>query len=186
MWGPSCDQTIYPFSCSRSDDQTGSIVTCLDSFPGSCLTGVETKAYALDVDGIAEQLVIMASNVKLDSSSLSSNESYLMCYARFGAIASESLHDYAGDIHKAPLVINKPKAGRWYIVASFHGRESQLVQSTNSSSKICFSVNAKVLGCPMGKAGPNCGQQIYMLQVRQSKSFISKSKNTQHDGVYIY
>ncbi|KAF8088311.1 hypothetical protein N665_0546s0039 [Sinapis alba] len=147
MWGPSCNQTIYPLSCSRFDNQTGSVVSCSDSSPSSCLTGVETKTYALDVDGIAEQLVITASDLKVDS-----NESYLMCYARFGAIASETLHDYAGDIHKVALVINKPKAGRWYI-------------STNSSSnKICFSMNVKVIGCPMGKAGPNCGQQIYMLQ----------------------
>uniref|UniRef100_A0A1J3JQ93 Transmembrane protein 8B n=1 Tax=Noccaea caerulescens TaxID=107243 RepID=A0A1J3JQ93_NOCCA len=155
MWGPSCNQTIYPLSCSRFDNQTGSVVSCTDSVPSSCLTGVETKTYALDVDGIAEQLVIMASNVKVDS-----NETYLMCYARFGAIASETLHDYAGDIHKAPLVINKPKAGRWYIVASSH----RLVQGTSSSSKVCFSMNVKVLGCPQGKAGSNCGQQIYMLQ----------------------
>lgn len=172
MWGPSCNQTIYPLSCSRSDNQTGSVISCSDSFPSSCLTGVETKTYALDVDGIAEQLVIMASNVKVDS-----NESYLMCYARFGAIASETLHDYAGDIHKVPLVINKPKAGRWYIVASFSGRENRLVQGTNSSSKVCFSMNVKVLGCPVGKAGPNCGQQIYMLQVICSKKLLSMSKS---------
>lgn len=166
MWGPSCNQTIYPLSCSRFDNQTGSVISCSDSFPSSCLTGTETKTYALDVDGIAEQLVIMASNVQVDS-----NESYLMCYARFGAIASETLHDYAGDIHKVPLVIKKPKAGRWYIVASLSGRENRLVQGTNSSSKVCFSVNVKVLGCPIGKAGPNCGQQIYMLQVSSSKIF---------------
>ena len=151
MWGPSCNQTIYPLPCSRFDNQTGSVVSCSDSSPISCLNGVETKIYALDVDGIAEQLVITASNVKVDS-----NESYLMCYARFGAIASETLHDYSGDIHKVALVINKPKAGRWYI-------------STNSSSKVCFSVNVKVIGCPMGKAGPNCVQQLYMLQVTFSK-----------------
>ncbi|XP_010518264.1 PREDICTED: uncharacterized protein LOC109124658 isoform X2 [Camelina sativa] len=159
MWGPSCNQTIYPLSCSRFDNQTGSVISCSDSFPSSCLTAAETKTYALDVDGIAEQLVIMASNVKVNS-----NESYLMCYARFGAIASETLHDYAADIHKVPLVIKKPKAGRWYIVVSLSGRENRLVQGTNSSSKVCFSLNVKVLGCPVGKAGPNCGQQIYMLQ----------------------
>ncbi|KAL0896315.1 hypothetical protein Bca101_080276 [Brassica carinata] len=146
MWGPSCNQTIYPLLCSRFDNQTGSVASCSDSSPSSCLMGVERKTYALDVDGIAEQLVITASNVKVDS-----NESYLMCYARFGAIASETLHDYAGDIQKVALVINKPKAGRWYI-------------GTNSSSKVCFSMNVKVVGCPMGKAGPNCVQQIYMLQ----------------------
>ncbi|KAJ0259134.1 hypothetical protein HA466_0055280 [Hirschfeldia incana] len=146
MWGPSCNQTIYPLSCSRLDNKTGSVLSCSDSSPSSCLTGVETRTYALDVDGIAEQLVITASDVKSDS-----NESYLMCYARFGAIASETLHDYAGDIHKVALVINKPKAGRWYI-------------GTNSSSKVCFSMNVKVKGCPMGKAGPNCVQQLYMLQ----------------------
>ncbi|ESQ39243.1 hypothetical protein EUTSA_v10001314mg [Eutrema salsugineum] len=159
MWGPSCNQTIYALSCSRFDNQAASVVSCSDSIPSSCLTSVETKTYALDVDEIAEQLVIMASNLKVDS-----NETYLMCYARFGAIASETLHDYAGNIHKLPLVINKPKAGRWYIVASFPGRENRLLQGTNSSSKVCFSMNVKVLGCPMGKAGPNCGQQIHMLQ----------------------
>ncbi|KAJ0258657.1 Transmembrane protein-like protein [Hirschfeldia incana] len=168
MWGPSCNRTIYPLSCSRFDNQTGSVVSCSDSSPNSCLTGVETKTYALDVDGISEQLVIMASNVKVDS-----NESYLMCYARFGAIASETLHDYAGDIHKAPLVINKPKVGRWYIVASFSGRENRLVQGTNASSKVCFSLNVKVLGCPVGKAGPNCGQQIYMLQAVLGRGWLT-------------
>ncbi|KAJ4892412.1 transmembrane protein-related [Raphanus sativus] len=168
MWGPSCNQTIYPLSCSRFDNQTGSVVSCSDSSPNSCLTGVETKTYALDVDGIAEQLVIMASSVKVDS-----NESYLMCYARFGAIASETLHDYAGDIHKAPLVINKPKVGRWYLVASLSGRENRLVQGTHSSSKVCFSMNVKVLGCPMGKAGPNCRQQIYMLQAVMGRGWLT-------------
>ena len=169
MWGPSCNQTIYPLSCSRFDNQTGSVVSCSDSSPNSCLTGVETKTYALDVDGISEQLVITASSVKVDS-----NESYLMCYARFGAIASETLHDYAGDIHKAPLVINKPKVGRWYIVASFSGRENRLVQGTSdSSSKVCFSLNVKVLGCPVGKAGPNCGQQIYMLQAVMRRGWLT-------------
>ncbi|CAN8286173.1 unnamed protein product [Cochlearia groenlandica] len=167
MWGPSCNQTIYPLSCSRFDNQTGSVVSCSDSLPSSCLTGVETKTYALDVDGIAEQLVIMASNVKLDS-----NETYLMCYARFGAIASETLHDYAGDIHKVPLVITKPKAGRWYIIVS-SGRENRLVQDTNSSSKVCFSIDVKVLGCPEGKAGPNCGQQIYMLQAVMRRGWLT-------------
>ncbi|RID61390.1 hypothetical protein BRARA_E00544 [Brassica rapa] len=161
MWGPSCNQTIHPLSCSRFDNQTGSVVSCSDSSPNSCLTGAETKTYALDVDGISEQLVITASNVKVDS-----NESYLMCYARFGAIASETLHDYAGDIHKAPLVINKPKVGRWYIVASFSG-------ATDSSSKVCFSLNVKVLGCPVGKAGPNCGQQIYMLQAVMRRGWLT-------------
>ncbi|XP_018479147.2 uncharacterized protein LOC108850055 isoform X1 [Raphanus sativus] len=155
IWGPSCNQTIYPLSCSQFGNQTGSVVSCSDSSPSSCLTGVETRTYALDVDGIAEQLVITASDVKVDS-----NESYLMCYARFGAIASKTLHDYAGDIHKVALVIHKPKAGRWYI-------------ATNASSKVCFSMNVKVIGCPMGKAGPNCVQQIYMLQAVMRKESLT-------------
>ncbi|XP_013634190.1 PREDICTED: uncharacterized protein LOC106339871 [Brassica oleracea var. oleracea] len=162
MWGPSCNQTIYHLSCSRFDNQTGNVVSCTDSSPNSCLTGVETKTYALDVDGIAEQLVITASNVKVDS-----NESSLMCYARFGAIASETLHDYAGDIRKAALVINKPKAGRWYI-------------GTNSSSKVCFSMNVKVIGCPMGKAGPNCVQQLYMLQ-----AVMRRESSTPFESYYL-
>ncbi|CAF2303508.1 unnamed protein product [Brassica napus] len=162
MWGPSCNQTIYPLSCCRLDNQTGSMVSCSDSSPNSCLSGAETKTYALDVDGIAEQLVITASNLKVDS-----NESYLMCYARFGAIASETLHDYSGDIHKVALVINKPKAGRWYI-------------STNSSSKVCFSVNVKVIGCPMGKAGPNCVQQLYMLQ-----AVMRRESSTPFESYYL-
>jgi hypothetical protein len=168
MWGPFCNQTIYPLSCSRFDNQTASVISCADSFPSSCLTGAETKTYALDVDGIAEQLVIMASNVKVDS-----NESYLMCYARFEAFASETLHDYAADIHKVPLIVNKPKAGRWYIVISLSGRENRFAQGTNSSSRVCFSINVKVLGCPVGKAGPNCGQQIYILQAVMRRGWLT-------------
>ncbi|KAG7644464.1 NGX6/PGAP6/MYMK [Arabidopsis suecica] len=168
MWGPFCNQTIYPLSCSRFDNQTATVISCADSFPSSCLTGAETKTYALDVDGIAEQLVIMASNVKVDS-----NESYLMCYARFEAFASETLHDYAADIHKVPLIVNKPKAGRWYIVISLSGRENRFAQGTNSSSRVCFSINVKVLGCPVGKAGPNCGQQIYILQAVMRRGWLT-------------
>ncbi|XP_010523764.1 PREDICTED: uncharacterized protein LOC104802040 [Tarenaya hassleriana] len=173
MWGPFCNQTIYPLSCSRSDNQTGSIVSCVDSFSSSCLAGGETRAYSLDIDGIAEQLVITASNMNSDSIGGSGNGSSLMSYARYGAIASETMHDYAGDIHKAPLVINSPNAGRWYVVTSFSGQQNQTELGTNSSSQVCYSMNAKVVGCPAGKAGPNCGQQIYTLQAVMGKGLVT-------------
>ncbi|GAY51476.1 hypothetical protein CUMW_134460, partial [Citrus unshiu] len=134
MWGQYCNQSVDPLSCVRSDSYnlteqfpdsklnnktTENGIFCRNSFDSPCHGNGEIKVFFLDVLGIAEQLIIMAMNVTFSmtqsNNTLNAGGANIMCFARHGAMPSEILHDYSGDISNGPLIVDSPKVGRWYI-----------------------------------------------------------------------
>ncbi|KAL6128677.1 hypothetical protein ACLB2K_072032 [Fragaria x ananassa] len=148
MWGQYCNQTIYPLPCSLSGRYNGAEnsseansynrtmdygISCKNDLETSCQGDWEPKFYSLDVVGISQELNIAAVDVWLNET-LSNNtrngsDINLMCFARHGALPSESLHDYS-----------------------------------NTSIGVCYSMEVKLLECPLGKAGANCTWETYTLQ----------------------
>ncbi len=66
-----------------------------------------------------KQFTILALNASL-STALSNNTfkasgTNLTYHVLHCAMPSTALHDYSGDINKAPWVIYSPKVGRWFI-----------------------------------------------------------------------
>lgn len=183
MWGQYCNQTVDLLSCADnynlsenlSDtkliNQTAeNVIFCRNSNGNSCHGGLEPKIYALDVMGIAEQLNIVAANMKLNETA-SSNGTWnasgiaLMCYARHGAIPQATLHDYSANISEEPLVISSPKVGRWYIAVHVHNLSNEIGGVEDMNVKACYILDWLVFECPEGKAGFNCSWERYMLQV---------------------
>lgn len=178
MSGQFCNRTVDSLSClhsydflkGSSDNQTlgemaDDIVRCRSTDNETCHEAEEAKVFSLNVVGIAEKLTIAASNISFSltqsSNGENNNEIVLICYARHGAMPSNVLHDYSGNISHAPLVIPTPKIGQWYFT----------IQPINLSNgrigigkKVCYSPEWKMLQCPHGKAGPNCTWERYMLQ----------------------
>ncbi|KAH9731872.1 transmembrane protein-like protein [Citrus sinensis] len=134
MWGQYCNQSVDPLSCVRSDSYnlteqfpdsklnnktTENGIFCRNSFDSPCHGNGEIKVFFLDVLGIAEQLIIMAMNVTFSmtqsNNTLNAGGANIVCFARHGAMPSEILHDYSGDISNGPLIVDSPKVGRWYI-----------------------------------------------------------------------
>ncbi|XAR54043.1 hypothetical protein NMG60_11029025 [Bertholletia excelsa] len=174
FWGRYCNQTIDLLSCvetknmsdAKSDNQTAeNVVSCRNSKGDSCHGYDETKIYSLDVVGIAEQLTILATNLRTnDTSSGNASGIILTCYARHGAIPLASLHDYSSNITEEPLIINSPKVGRWYITIHFVNLSSEMEGASDMNRKICYSLNWQVLQCPEEKAGEFCTWERYVLQ----------------------
>lgn len=140
------------------------MVSCRN-FEVSCHGEGESKVYSLEVVGIAEQLIIAATNVSLHASNATTNAggTNLMCFARHGAMPSMALHDYSIDINKGPLVIQSPKLGRWFIAILPVNISSKFGGIQNPS--VCYFLYAQVRECPPGKAGLNCTSERYMLEV---------------------
>ncbi|GMI98417.1 hypothetical protein like AT2G46060 [Hibiscus trionum] len=173
--GQYCNQTIEMLSCGRSGNSSGngsvsgfnqSMVTCRNNFHTSCLGDGEMKIYSLEILQIAESLTLSVQNPRLRPLNSTGNSSRidLMCFARYGATASATLHDYSGNLNQSPLVIHFPKVGLWYfsILALNVSKEIEVAQS--NVSKVCYSLELQELECPLGKAGPNCSSERYMLQ----------------------
>jgi hypothetical protein len=175
---------VDPLSCVPSDsyfpvgnlsgdmshNQTNeNVISCKSSFETSCLGDSEPKVYSLDVLAVAEQLTIMAMDIKFNV--IAANDSgnvtgiNLMCFARHGAIPSATLHDYSSNIREAPLSILSPKVGRWYIAILPVNISKELGGTQNTTTKVCYSMETQVLECPIGKAGSNCIWERYILQV---------------------
>lgn len=171
--GPNCNQTIDMVSCSQSLPNTGtfSLSTCENSLDLSCLNYGELKLYYLDVENIASHFTITATNFELNHTSSVNNSAALdgfslMIYARYNVIPFSDIYDYSADIKHAPLIVNLPKIGRWYIAV-------QVVNQTTKSyysSKVCFSFAWKINNCNNGNAGPNCTWNAHMLQRLPRKS----------------
>ncbi|XP_023548539.1 uncharacterized protein LOC111807178 [Cucurbita pepo subsp. pepo] len=189
MFGQYCNQTVDPLSCSLSDGRNiaenvleamsynrtvESLLACGSTFKTFCLQDGDPKMYHLDVEGVAEELTISATNVSLNltKSDSSSNISgiCLMGFARLGAIPSVVLHDYSSNLTTGPLVIRSPKVGRWYIsIAPLDlSKELRTVPANNVS--VCYSMESYVLQCPYGKTGPNCTWNRYVLQAIVARS----------------
>lgn len=179
MWGQYCNQTINSLSCFLSDsyNSTENMVSC-KNFETFCHGEGEVKVYLLEILGVAEQLTIMALNASLrttvSNNTLKASGTNLTYYVRHGAMPSMALHDYSGDINKAPLVIHSPKVGRWFI-AVVPGLSKEVSGSQNSSIQVCYSITWQVDQCPLGKAGLNCTSERYVLQVSFDECVLSVS-----------
>ncbi|XP_023513597.1 uncharacterized protein LOC111778156 isoform X1 [Cucurbita pepo subsp. pepo] len=191
MFGQYCNHTVDPLSCSLFDghnlaenileamsyNQTGeSLVACRSTLKPSCLGDGEPKIYYLDVEGVAEELTISATNVRPNLTQ-SDNSSYvggisLTGFTRLGAIPSVALHDYSSNLNTGPLIIRSPKVGRWYISIIPINVSKELESVSANNVRICYSMESYVLQCPYGKTGPNCAWNRYFLQaiVRRGSS----------------
>ncbi|XP_061361226.1 uncharacterized protein LOC133305107 [Gastrolobium bilobum] len=175
MRGDFCNSTVYPLSCTASDVNNALeattnnpmleiLVTCKSNFETFCVHEGVTNFLSLDIMNVAEEFTIMATNVRLNvtpsNNTSGANDVSLMCFIRHGAMPSVTLHDYFSDLYKAPLVIPSPSIGRWYISIV----PVNLTKTQDSDVRVCYSVESHVLHCPLGKAGPNCTMDSYMLQ----------------------
>lgn len=203
FWGQFCNQTIESLSCSASDAYVSStadfagdsyngtvkdVVSC-SSVGDSCHGDNETKVFSLEITGMAEQFTISGKNIRLNGS-LSFNNTdeagdvVLMCYARYGAIALASLHDYSRDISKGPLTVPLPRAGRWYVTIAPFNLTKGFDRVQDSTMRVCYSLTWRVAECPSGKAGFNCSWDMYTLQtvLRKNPSLPFESYYTPPDG----
>lgn len=177
MQGQYCNQTVELLSCGLSGSSSGngsvsgffnqSMVSCRNNFETSCHGDGEMKVYSLDILRITEFLTISAQNVRFRPLNSTRNSSGidLMCFARYGAMPSATVHDYSGTLNKSPLVIQSPKVGHWYFSILPLNISKAIGGSQNNVSKVCYSLELQELECPLGKAGPNCSSERYMLQV---------------------
>ncbi|KAK4745281.1 hypothetical protein SAY87_011593 [Trapa incisa] len=175
-WGQYCNQTIDSLSCALSNSNNGtdsysqprSVLSCKNSFETSCLGSEEVKTYYFDVLEMAEELTVMATDFRFSSapSNKTGNSSgiNLICLVRHGSIASSAHHDYSGNISSAPLIIQSPMLGRWYLTILRSNFSKQTGEAKVFNSTLCFSIMLQVLKCPVGRAGPNCLWERYELQ----------------------
>lgn len=144
-------------------------VTCKSNFETFCVQEGVPEFYSLDITNMAEELTIMVANVSFNATvsnnTSGGNDVNLMCFARHGAIPSETLHDYSGDLNKAPLIIRNPLIGRLYISILPVNVTKGFGGTQDGNLKVCYSMESQVLKCPVGKAGPNCTMDTYTLQV---------------------
>ncbi|XP_028096285.1 uncharacterized protein LOC114296201 isoform X2 [Camellia sinensis] len=179
--GQYCNRTVDLLSCADNYNLTGNlsdtklynqteanVVSCTNSDGNSCHGDSEPKIYSLDVVDIAEQLTIMATNVRFNETAsngrVNDNGIILTCYARHGAIPLATLPDYSANISKNPLVIRSPKVGRWYIAIHLVNLSNEIGGVQDVNVNVCYSLDWQVLQCPEGKAGLNCTWERYMLQ----------------------
>ncbi|CAA0820756.1 transmembrane protein-related [Striga hermonthica] len=166
MLGQFCNQTVNVLSCNDSHNSTGvdlnnelykNATACTNANGISCHE--DMKIYSLDVMGISERLIFSAANLTFFNGTQALN-----CYVRYGAMPFDTVYDFSADLSKAPLVVDFPKAGRWYITVqpSDISNRTQSVQS--NSSRACYLLEWQILHCPVGKAGVNCTFERYMLQ----------------------
>ncbi|XP_071707803.1 uncharacterized protein [Rutidosis leptorrhynchoides] len=178
--GEFCNQTIEHLSCVDQNSTQGIITSCTNDGASSCFHTNESKFYSLDLFGVSEEIMISASNVTFNQTQSNGTNNgskiILMCYARYGGISSSFTHDYSGDINSSPLVIRSPKVGQWYITII------PLSHSNNSlvNMNVCYSLELKLLRCPIDKAGLNCTWERYMLQ-----TILRKSSSVPFESYYL-
>ncbi|XP_042001926.1 uncharacterized protein LOC121751274 [Salvia splendens] len=186
MWGQFCNQTVNVLSCSESYNLTA---TGLEngSFKGMNNNAVACRnangivcheegpdIYSLDVMGMVKEISIAVTNLTLNGtnpSNMAGNFS-LMCYARHGAVPLKSVYDFSIDISKASLVINFPKAGRWYITVQAVDNSNTSEMGQGHSFKTCYLLVWQVNRCPLERGGLNCTFETHNLQtvVRKDSS----------------
>ncbi|CAL5196051.1 unnamed protein product [Lathyrus oleraceus] len=180
MSGEFCNTTVNPLSCTASDVYNSlkstakkptveNAMTCKSNFETLCVEEGLPNLYSLDITNAVEELTIIAENIKLNitSSSKASGASdvKLLCFARNGAMPTNSLYDYSSDLNKSPLVIHSPLIGRWYISVLLPVNLTKKIGDTHDSDvKVCYSLESQMRQCPFGKAGPNCTMSSYTLQ----------------------
>ncbi|QCE02720.1 hypothetical protein DEO72_LG8g735 [Vigna unguiculata] len=179
MKGELCNSTVYPLSCTVSDAYNSvkatvtkplmeNVMTCKSNLDTFCAHEGVPELYSLDVTNMVEELIIKVENVKFNTTTSnntsSANDVRLMGFVRHGAIPSETLHDYSGDLNKAPLIIRYPLIGRLYISIVPVNVSKKSVGTLDGNLKVCYSMESQVLQCALGKAGPNCTMDSYTLQ----------------------
>ncbi|XP_076933575.1 uncharacterized protein LOC143599526 [Bidens hawaiensis] len=179
--GQFCNETVEHLSCIDQNSTQGIITTCRNDGERSCIQQKESKLYSLDLLGVTEEITISSTNVMFNQTLLpngANNDSniILMCYARQGSIPSSNAHDYSGNINNAPLVIRSPKVGRWYITVTTLNTSKEVMGSTD----VCYSLEWKLLQCPIGKAGSNCTWERYTLQ-----TIMRKNPSTPFESYYL-
>ncbi|KAL0426031.1 UNVERIFIED_CONTAM: hypothetical protein Sradi_1137900 [Sesamum radiatum] len=185
MLGPFCNQTVNMLSCNANNNLTGAgmdnewsrrmeknVIACRNVNGIVCHEDDEPKLYSVDVTGITEALFIAAANITFNQTQPSNitRSRGLMCYARHGSTPLEKTYDFSGDLSKAPLVINFPKAGRWFITIRPIDISNKSEEVQSNSSKVCYLLEWQVFQCPFDKAGLNCTMEKYMLQTVLRKS----------------
>ncbi|KAK4411420.1 hypothetical protein Sango_0215000 [Sesamum angolense] len=185
MLGPFCNQTVNMLSCNAKNNLTGAgmdnewyrrmeknVIACRNVNGIVCHEDDEPKLYSVDVTGITEALFIAAANITFNQTQPSNitRSRGLMCYARHGSTPLEKTYDFSGDLGKAPLVINFPKAGRWFITIQPIDISNKSEEVQSNSSKVCYLLEWQVFQCPFDKAGLNCTMEKYMLQTVLRKS----------------
>ncbi|KAE9595498.1 hypothetical protein Lalb_Chr17g0339421 [Lupinus albus] len=186
MMGEFCNNTVYPLSCTTYEVYKSSApkdtvmrplmenaITCKSNFDTFCVEEGVINTYSFDVINVAQELTINAVNIRFNNTSSnntsSANDFKLMCFARHGAMPSESLHDYSSDLTKGPLIIRSPLMGQLYIIVSPLNLTKEFGGTHGSDVKVCYSLESQVLQCPLGKAGPNCTMGSYTLQTVLSR-----------------
>ncbi|XP_020216622.1 uncharacterized protein LOC109800257 [Cajanus cajan] len=179
MRGELCNSTVYPLSCTASDvyntmketvkkPMMENVMSCKSNIETFCVQEGVPELYSLEITNVVEELTIMAANVRFNTTASNNisgaNDFNLMCFARHGAIPSETLHDYSGDLNKAPLIIRYPQIGNLYISISPVNVTKKFGGTLDDNLKVCYSMESQVLQCPLGKAGPNCTMDSYTLQ----------------------
>ncbi|GFZ16925.1 transmembrane protein-like protein [Actinidia rufa] len=182
LLGQYCNQTVDLLSCNDTYNLTEKlldsklyyqteedVVFCTNSGGNSCHGIGNPKIFSLDVLGLAEQITIMATNVRFNETASSNGTGNgsgitLMCYARHGTIPVATLHDYSASINEGPLVIRLPRVGRWYIAIHLVYFPKEIVGVQDTNGKVCYSLDWQVLQCPEGKAGLNCTWERYTFQ----------------------
>ncbi|KAK2965585.1 hypothetical protein RJ640_006200 [Escallonia rubra] len=198
MWGPYCNLSVNQLPCVGSssltrspldslvDNQTAVIVaSCGNVNEEFCSGDNEPKFYSLDIMDIAEKITIAARNVRFNQTQPSNGTNnssgiILMCYARRGAIPLSTMHDYSGNINDAPLVIQSPKVGRWYISIQPVNVSTTIWGVQDMSIKVCSSLEWQVHQCPVDKAGLNCTLERYALQ-----TFIRRNPLAPFESYYL-
>ncbi|RDX97239.1 Transmembrane protein 8B, partial [Mucuna pruriens] len=169
MRGDFCNSSVYPLSCAASDVSNAlvakvnksmleNLVTCKSDFVAFCVNEGVPNFFSLDIMNVVEEIIITTTNIRFNVTP--SNDFSLMCFVRHGAMPSVTWNDYSIDIAKSPLVIHSPLIGRWYISIV----PVNLTKTQDSNVRVCYSVESQVLQCPLGKAGPNCTMDSYLLQ----------------------
>ncbi|XP_059658383.1 uncharacterized protein LOC132304660 [Cornus florida] len=183
--GEFCSKTVYDLVCGYYDinefsrneqvasqmmDQTvGDVVSCKNSLEASCFELMEQKLYSLNFGETAEKLIIMVKSSKFDQTAfinytMEASGISLMCYARYSALPTPTLHDYSSNLSKGPLVIPLPKVGTWYFIIQPVNQPNLYGGGVEEKSNFCYSLEWDVLQCPLSKAGPNCNWKRYKLQ----------------------
>ncbi|KAL2330264.1 hypothetical protein Fmac_017845 [Flemingia macrophylla] len=175
MTGDFCNSTVYPLSCTASDFSNSleanvnksvleNLVTCKSNFETFCVHEGLPSYFSLDILNVAEKIIITATNIRFNvtpsNNTYGTNDIILMCFVRHGAMPSVTHYDHSIDIAKTPLIIQSPLIGRWYISIE----PVNLTKIQENNVRVCYSVKSQVLQCPLGKAGPNCTMDSYLLQ----------------------
>ncbi|KAL9252296.1 hypothetical protein AKJ16_DCAP02600 [Drosera capensis] len=173
MWGPFCNQTVISLACVQPLSGTSSN-WCRTAGEDSCHGTDEPRIVSLEIQGLAEQLAIMSTDVRLNTN-LSMNDLIndggiqVLAYVRYGSLPLTTAYDYSADILNGSLVIPLPKVGHWYIK----------ILPINAA-KVCYSLMWQLLECPATKAGFNCTMQRYMLQ-----TVLRKNPSTPFESYFV-